>query len=134
MAKKVKKNFLGWNPEPTMYKVISWMTASPYQVLSRRVKLLSLKFPPIKFCQQTLFESGGAVFIKNSRIYNFEENKQGFDGKSRTLTHFAALEEQYSGQSIKCLAKWSRLSLADSVVQFAVPCICMRESVAIHNQ
>ena len=134
MAKKVKKNFLSWNPEPTMYKVISWMTASPYQVLSRRVKLLSLKFPPIKFCQQTLFESGGAVFIKNSRIYNFEENKQGFDGKSRTLTHFAALEEQYSGQSIKYLAKRSRLSLADSVVQFAVPCICMRESVAIHNQ
>ena len=81
-----------------------------------------------------LFESGGAVFIKNSKIYNFEENKQGFDGKSRPITHFAALEEQYSGQSIKCLAKRSRLSLADSVVQFAVPCICMRESVAIHNQ
>ena len=74
------------------------------------------------------------MFIKNSRIYNFEENKQGFDGKSRTLTHFAALEEQYSGQSIKCLAELSRLSLADSVVQFAVPRICMRESVAIHKQ
>ena len=70
------------------------------------------------------------MFIKNSKIYNFEENKQGFDGKSRTITHFAAL-----GQSnVKCLAKLSRLSLADSVVQFAVPCICMRESVAIHKQ
>ena len=74
------------------------------------------------------------MFIKNSKIYNFEENKQGFDGKSRPITHFAGLEEQYSGQSIKCLAKPLRLSLADSVVQFAVPCICMRESVVIHKQ
>ena len=75
------------------------------------------------------------MFIKNSKIYNFEENKQGFDGKSLTITHFAALEEQYSGQNnIKCLAKPSRLLLADSVVQFAVPCICMRESVVIHKQ
>lgn len=74
------------------------------------------------------------MFIKNSRIYNFEENKQGFDGKSRTITHFAALEEQYSGQSIKCVAELSRLSLADSVVQFAVPRICTRESVVIHKQ
>ena len=71
------------------------------------------------------------MFIKNSRIYNFEENKQGFDGKSRTLTHFAALEEQYSGQSIKCLAKRSRLSLADSVVQFAVPIGCDSQLVKI---
>ena len=75
------------------------------------------------------------MFIKNSKIYNFEENKQGFDGKRRTITHFAALEEQYSGQSnIKCPAKPLRLSLADSVVQFTVPCICTRESVAIHKQ
>lgn len=37
------------------------------------------------------------MFINNSKIYNFEENKMGFDGKSCTITHFAALEEQYSG-------------------------------------
>ena len=53
MAKKVKKIFSAGtlNHGPTMYKVISWTTASPYQVLIRRVKLLSLKFPPMKFCQ-----------------------------------------------------------------------------------
>ena len=35
----------------------------------------------------------------------FEENKQGFDGKSCTLTHFVAFEEHIAD---KCLAKPSR--------------------------
>lgn len=53
MAKEVKKTFSAGtlNHGPTMYKVISWTIASPYQVLIRRVKLLSLKFPPMTFCQ-----------------------------------------------------------------------------------
>ena len=46
----------------------------------------------------------------------FEENKQGFDGKSWTLTHFIAFEEHKS-----LLLK----SLVEGVVQFAVPGISM---------
>ena len=73
-----------------------------------------------------LFEAGGAVVIKNSKIY-FEENNHGFDDKSCTITHFVTFEEQHGGQrNIKCLAKPAQTSLADSFVQFAVPCICMR--------
>ena len=38
-----------------------------------------------------LFKAGEAMFIK--KIYNiFEANKQGFDGKSCTLTYFSTFE------------------------------------------
>ena len=30
----------------------------------------------------------------------FENNKQGFDGKSRTLTHFVAIEEHMTAKTI----------------------------------
>ena len=40
-----------------------------------------------------LFEAGRALFVKNSKIIIFKENKQVFDGKSCTLTHFVAIEE-----------------------------------------
>ena len=30
----------------------------------------------------------------------FENNKQGFDGKSRTLTHFVAIEEHTTAKTI----------------------------------
>ena len=40
-----------------------------------------------------LSEAGVAVFIKDSNMIIYKETKQGFDGKSPTLTIFIALEE-----------------------------------------
>ena len=39
-----------------------------------------------------LSEAGGAVFIKDSNIILSKETKQGFDGKSPTLTLFIPFE------------------------------------------
>ena len=45
-------------------------------------------------------ESVSAVFII-SRIQNiFEENKQGFGGKSHALTHFIAFEEHMADKTV----------------------------------
>ena len=38
-------------------------------ILIRQGKLLYLKHLPMKFCQYMLSEAGGAVFIKDSKIY-----------------------------------------------------------------
>ena len=56
----------------------------------------------------------------------FEENKQGFDSKSRTLTHFVAFEEYMVNKVVshKTITK----SLADSIVQLAIP------GVLIHKE
>ena len=46
-----------------------------------------------------LFESGRAVFIKNSKIY-LRKISMGFGGKSHTLTHFVAFEEHIADKTI----------------------------------
>ena len=43
-------------------------------------------------------EAGGAVFNKDSKII-FKETKQGFDGKSPTLTHSITFEEHIMADS-----------------------------------
>ena len=62
----------------------------------------------------------------------FEENKQGFDSKSRTLTHFVVFEEHYGRRvSRKTVAK----SLAD-VAHTAILQVYMRrinyDSATVH--
>ena len=59
------------------------------------LNLLSLTFLPLKFCRWTLLEAGRALFMKR-----LKENKQGFTGKSRTLTHFVAFEEHMANKAI----------------------------------
>ena len=75
-----------------------------------------------------------AVWSRQSFIYEeltdiFEENKHGFDSKSRTLTHFAAFEERMAN---KWLAKPSR-----SLLQLAILGVCMRrikyDSATVNN-
>ena len=46
-----------------------------------------------------LSEAGVAVFIKDSNIILYNETKQGFDGKSPTLTLFIAFEEYIKANS-----------------------------------
>ena len=46
-----------------------------------------------------LSEAGVAVFIKDSNMIIYKETKQGFDGKSPTLTLFIALEEYVKANS-----------------------------------
>ena len=43
----------------------------------------------MKFCRWMLFK------IYEELKHIFEENRQGFDSKSHTLTHFVAFEEHY---------------------------------------
>ena len=52
-----------------------------------RTELLCLRQLVMKFCQWMLSEAGGAVFIMQEFEDIFKETKQGFDGKSPTLTH-----------------------------------------------
>ena len=79
----------------------------------------------MNFCRSTLFEAGGALFMKNWQ----EENKNGFDSKSRTLTHFVAFEERMAD---KWLSKPSR-----SLLQLAILGVCMRrikyDSATVNN-
>ena len=46
-----------------------------------------------------LSEAGVAVFIKESNIIIYKGTKQGFNGKSPTLTLFIALEEYVKANS-----------------------------------
>ena len=46
-----------------------------------------------------LSEAVVAVFIKDSNIIIYKETKQGFDGKSPTLTLFIAFEEYIKADS-----------------------------------
>ena len=75
-----------------------------------------------------------AVWSRQSFIYEeltdiFEENKNGFDSKSRTLTHFVAFEERMAD---KWLSKPSR-----SLLQLAILGVCMRrikyDSATVNN-
>ena len=79
----------------------------------------------MNFCRSTLFEAGRALFMKNWQ----EENKNGFDSKSRTLTHFVAFEERMAD---KWLSKPSR-----SLLQLAILGVCMRrikyDSATVNN-
>ena len=79
----------------------------------------------MNFCRSTLFEAGRALFMKNWQ----EENKNGFDSKSRTLSHFVAFEERMAD---KWLSKPSR-----SLLQLAILGVCMRrikyDSATVNN-
>ena len=79
----------------------------------------------MNFCRSTLFEAGRALFMKNWQ----EENKNGFDSKSRTLTHFVAFEERMAD---KWLVKPSR-----SLLQLPILGVCMRrikyDSATVNN-
>ena len=47
----------------------------------------------------------------------FQETKQGFDSKSRTLTHFVAFEEHMAD---KCFEKTVAKSLADGTALYSL--------------
>ena len=54
-------------------------------------------------------------------------NDQDFDGKSRTLSHLVAIEEQKAKKAILIVSQnRCEVTLADSVVQLAILCIYMR--------
>ena len=54
-------------------------------------------------------------------------NEQDFDGKSRTINHFVAIERQKAEKATLIVSQnRCEITLADSVVQLAILCIYMR--------
>lgn len=82
-----------------------------------------------------LFEAGGAVVIKNSKIY-FEENNHGFDDKSCTITDISShLKNSMVDKAIlSVLQNRHRRLLLTALYSLQFPAFARGELVVIHKQ
>ena len=109
------------NLGPSMSKVNALSIAPRQLMLIGSVKVIMFNI----FAHEIL--PVDAVWSWQSFIYEelkdiFEENKQGFDGKSLTLTHFVGVEEHMSDKAISSVSQnrrevscWRRCTVCNSL-------------------